>query len=193
MIGAIYQWGRFRASDTHQTAMALTCYAVGLAGYSAVKVLAPAFYALNDARTPMIVSLVSIGVNFAAASSLVKLAGFGHLGLALSTSTVALFSSVALFTVLRRRIRRMEGRALADSVVKILIASAAMGAVCWGSSHLVRSLLGVHKVARLADLAVSIPLGAAVYYGICRTLRVAELEAAWTALAAPLSRRLRRG
>jgi putative peptidoglycan lipid II flippase len=58
MIGAVYQWGRFRAADTHQTALALACYAVGLAGYAAIKILAPAFYALNDARTPMLVSLV---------------------------------------------------------------------------------------------------------------------------------------
>jgi len=41
---------------THQTALALGCYAVGLSGYAALKVLAPAFYALNDSRTPMLVS-----------------------------------------------------------------------------------------------------------------------------------------
>ncbi len=57
MIGAVYQHGHFTASDTERAAMALSCYAIGLTGYSAVKVLAPAFYALNDARTPMNVSL----------------------------------------------------------------------------------------------------------------------------------------
>ena len=50
MIGAIYQGGKFHAFDTQQTALALSCYAVGLAGYSALKVLNPAFYAL--ARRP---------------------------------------------------------------------------------------------------------------------------------------------
>ena len=127
MIGAVYQWGHFRAADTHQTAMALACYAVGLAGYAAIKILAPAFYALNDARTPMLVSFVSILVNLAVASTMVKLAGLGHLGLALSTSAVALFGSAALFMLLRKRIRGMHGRALGASVVKILCASAAMG------------------------------------------------------------------
>ena len=57
MIGVIYQWGRFSAADTHQTALALACYSAGLAGYAATKVLAPAFYALHDARTPMWVSV----------------------------------------------------------------------------------------------------------------------------------------
>jgi putative peptidoglycan lipid II flippase len=190
MIGAVYQWGRFRAADTHQTADALACYAVGLAGYSAIKILAPAFYALNDARTPMLVSLVSILVNLAVASTMVKLAGLGHLGLALSTSAVALFGSAALFLLLRRRIGGIHGRALAVSVVKILCASAAMGLACYLSSRGVHSWLGARKIAQIADVAISIPLGVLVYYALCRAMRVAELEAAWSALAAPLARRL---
>ena len=52
LIAAIYQGGKFALSDARQTAFALACYAVGLAGYAAVKVLAPAFYALNNARIP---------------------------------------------------------------------------------------------------------------------------------------------
>jgi putative peptidoglycan lipid II flippase len=191
LVGAIYQWGHFHASDTHQTAMALSCYALGLAGYAAIKVLAPAFYALNDARTPMLVSLASILINLAAASSMVKLAGLGHLGLALSTSSVALFGSIALFVLLRKRIRRMHGRALAGSVGKILIASAAMGAACYVSSRGIHVWLGARKLAHIADVALSVPLGAVVYYGLCRAMRVAELEAAWRALAGPLMRRLR--
>ena len=190
MIGAVYQWGHFHASDTHQTAMALSCYALGLAGYSAIKILVPAFYALNDARTPMLVSMASIGINLAAASTMVKLAGLGHLGLALSTSAVALFGSAALFILLRRRIHSIHGRALAASVTKILIASAAMGFVCYLSSRGMHQWLGTRKLAQIADLAVSIPLGGSVYYTLCRTLRVAELEAAWRALAGPLARRL---
>ena len=69
IIGAIYQGGRFQLYDTQQTAVALSYYAIGLMGYAALKVLSPAFYALNDARTPMLVSLGSIVVNYAAAST----------------------------------------------------------------------------------------------------------------------------
>jgi putative peptidoglycan lipid II flippase len=190
MIGAVYQWGHFRAADTHQTAMALACYAVGLAGYSAIKILAPAFYALNDARTPMLVSLASILINLATASTMVKLAGLGHLGLALSTSAVALFGSAALFLLLRKRIQRMHGRALAASVAKILAASAAMGIACYFSSRGVHDWLGAGKLSQLVDVAISIPLGAVVYYALCRAMRVAELESAWQALGAPLARKL---
>ena len=52
IVGAVYQMGAFTVFDTHQTASGAACYAVGLVGYSAAKVLNPAFYALHDARTP---------------------------------------------------------------------------------------------------------------------------------------------
>ncbi len=67
--------------DTQQTALALSCYAIGLAGYAALKVLNPAFYALHDARTPMIVSLLSIAVNYVTASLLLRDSSLGHAGL----------------------------------------------------------------------------------------------------------------
>ena len=69
MIALVYQGGRFRAADTRETAAALACYSVGLAGYSLTKILAPAFYALDDARTPMLVSVASMVVNLGARSS----------------------------------------------------------------------------------------------------------------------------
>jgi putative peptidoglycan lipid II flippase len=174
MIAAIYQGGRFQLADTRQTALALSCYAVGLTGYAAVKILAPAFYALNDARTPMLVSGLSIAINYFAASSMVRF--LGHAGLALSTSIVAWFSFLALLWALRVRIGGIHGRDLLFGALKVIAASLAMGAVCYGSSHLLRGSLGVSKWARLADLAVSVPLGLAVFYALARLLRVAELE-----------------
>src|SRR6185312_1124027 len=63
IIGAVFQGGRFQIYDTQQTAVALSCYSIGLVGYAATKVLNPAFYALTDAKTPMYVSLCSIGIN----------------------------------------------------------------------------------------------------------------------------------
>ncbi len=60
IISVIYQHGRFTAEATHQTAGALQFYAIGLVAYSAVKVLAPAFYAIDRRYLPMMVSIFSI-------------------------------------------------------------------------------------------------------------------------------------
>jgi putative peptidoglycan lipid II flippase len=192
MIGAIYQGGKFHAFDTEQTALALSCYAVGLAGYSALKVLNPAFYALNDARTPMIVSLISIAVNYATATMLLRTTGLGHAGLALTTSAVAIFGAVALFAILRNRIGGIYGRALASSVLKITAASVVMGGAVWISSHGVQHWAGIGRLAKLLDLSVSIPFGLVIFYGACRLLRVSELELATRSLAKPILARLRR-
>ena len=191
MIGAIYQGGAFLANDTQQTAVALSCYAVGLVGYSALKVLNPAFYALDDARTPMLISLASIGINYVTAFALLNGTNLGHAGLALSTSAVALFGAVVLFAILRNRIGRIEGRALANSVWRITLASVVMGGVVLVSSHFVQQFLGAGRLGRVADLALSIPLGLLVFYGASRILKVPELYLATRALAGPLARRLR--
>ncbi len=189
MIGAIYQGGKFSAYDTEQTALALSCYAVGLAGYSALKVLNPAFYALHDARTPMIVSVLSIAVNYFTASMLFRHTGLGHEGLALSTAAVATFGGVALFVILRKRIGGIYGRNLMESFWKIAVASAVMGAVVLLSSHWIEGWLGVGRLGRVTDLGLSIPLGLLVFYGACRVFRVSELELATRALKNPLARR----
>jgi putative peptidoglycan lipid II flippase len=191
IIGGIYQGGRFQLYDTQQTAVALSCYAIGLMGYAALKVLSPAFYALNDSRTPMLVSLGSILVNYAAASTMIKFAGLGHAGLALSTSAVALFGFVVLFAVLRKRIGGVYGRALAAQIGKVALASAIMGAAIFASSRGMEAWLGVRKIARLADLSVSMPVGLAVYYAACRMLGLAEIDSVIRAFAGPIQRRLR--
>ncbi len=193
IIGGIYQGGRFQLYDTQQTALALSCYSVGLAGYAALKVLSPAFYALGDARTPMLVSLGSIAVNFATAEVMIRFTRLGHAGLAMSTSVVALFGFFILFEILRRRIGGVHGRVLAAGIGRVLLASLAMAGVIALSSHGMERWLGVSQVARLGDLAVSIPLGLAVFYWCCRALGVTEIDLAIRAFTAPVARRFKRG
>jgi hypothetical protein len=64
-----------------------------------------------------------------------------------------------------------------------------MGLVVWGISNGIQAWLGVTKLARLADLATSIPAGLLVFYSMCRFARVPELETATNAVAGPLLRR----
>jgi putative peptidoglycan lipid II flippase len=187
MIGIVYQHGRFLASDTHQTALALSCYAAGLAGYSALKLLAPAFYALGDSRTPMMVSLATILVNAAAAFAMVRLAGFGHAGLALTTSVVSTFSSLTLLILLRRRIGGIESRLMLTGVVKILLAAALMGLACRAVVAASHGMLATPFLARIADVTIGIPAGLASFYGIAAALGVPELAEA----RAELLRKLR--
>ncbi|MBM2806865.1 MAG: murJ 2 [Deltaproteobacteria bacterium] len=112
IVALIFEHGKFTAFDTMQTAHALTAYGIGLAGYGAIKVLSPAFYALNDARTPMLISLGSIAVNYLMNSLLVG--PFGHVGLACSTSAVALVNFLLLALFMRQRSQPLPCCRLAD-------------------------------------------------------------------------------
>ena len=126
IVGAIYQYHKFTAFDTHETALALSCYAAGLAGYASLKVLVPAFYALKDARTPMLVSLFSVVVNFVVASFMVR-TPLRHAGLALATSSVSVASFLLLLLVLRRKIGSINGHELFTCFLEDLAATAGDG------------------------------------------------------------------
>jgi putative peptidoglycan lipid II flippase len=174
MIGIVYQHGRFTAYDTHQTARALTCYAIGLGAFASIKLLAPAFYALGDSRTPMLVSIAAVLVNAATAFSTVRLFGLGHAGLALSLSAVSIFNALVLITFLSRKIGGVDAPVLFTRLLKIVAASALMGMVCIG---IVRAL---HSRALI--ILVGVPIGIAVFYGAGVTLRIPELVDARDAL-----------
>lgn len=188
MIGAIYEGGRFLLYDTQQTAMALKCYSIGLVGYAATKILAPAFYAIDDARFPMWVSLSSIVTNFAVAYSMVEIFNVGFWGLALSTSVVATVSFLVLFLVIRSRLKGVFGRRLLSSFLRICGAATVMGAACWLSSGVISALMGATKLAYIVDVGVSVPVGMIAFTLACRMLGVEEIEAARQALAGPLDR-----
>ncbi|MFL6212654.1 MAG: murein biosynthesis integral membrane protein MurJ [Blastocatellia bacterium] len=187
IIALIYERGHFTTDDTLHTANALAFYALGLAGYSAIKILAPAFYALGDARKPMIVSLLSIGTNYVMNWMLVS--RFQERGLALSTSAVAMLNFALLYFIMQRRIEGIEGRRTLLVIIKILIASAAMGAACWAMNAGLTHLLGNRFAARIINVAVSVGLGALIFYAGAWLLRIEELHAATNALLRRFRRR----
>ncbi|HLG15551.1 MAG TPA: murein biosynthesis integral membrane protein MurJ [Blastocatellia bacterium] len=187
IIALIYERGGFGAADTDRTAAALACYAIGLAGYAAVRILAPAFYALGDARTPMMISLLSIVTNFVMNWALVGI--LEERGLALSTSTVALMNFAILFILMRRRIAGIEGRKTATAISKILLASGAMAIACWGLSRFVGGTMGEDLAGRAINVAASVGGGAAVFYLCARVLGIEEMNAAVDAVTSRILRR----
>jgi putative peptidoglycan lipid II flippase len=191
IVGLIFEHGKFTSFDTLHTANALAAYSIGLAGYAAVKVLSPAFYALNDARTPMLVSLGSIAVNYAMNSLLVD--RFGHVGLAFSTSAVALVNFLLLALLMRRRIRRLEGRRLGKTVLRISAASLMMAAAAWIASELATNLPLQGLALHLLQVIAGIGSAALVFYFACRVLGIGELDDTIQAIAGRFLRSRRRG
>src|SRR5712691_7807197 len=130
VIGLIYEHGRFASRDTAAAAQALAGYALGLAGYAGIKVLAPTFYALGDARVPALVSLLSIATNYVLNWMFVRQLGFGYVGLAFATSAVALGNFALLYVILRRRIGQFGPHGL-RTLWRIALATLVMIVVAW--------------------------------------------------------------
>ncbi|HXH28305.1 MAG TPA: murein biosynthesis integral membrane protein MurJ, partial [Candidatus Polarisedimenticolia bacterium] len=101
IIHVLFERGRFGPDDTLFTASALMYYSIGLLPYAAVNVLATAFYAHRDTRTPVLVGsltfFIHLGLNFALRAPM------AHDGIALSTSVSAFFDAVLLGWLLRRK------------------------------------------------------------------------------------------
>jgi putative peptidoglycan lipid II flippase len=190
IIGLIFEHGRFTAFDTVQAGNALAAYSIGLAGYAAVKVLSPAFYALGDARTPMLISLFSIAVNYVMNSLLV--ARFGHVGLAASTSTVALVNFILLMLFMRRRLGGLEGSQLGGSLLRICGATIPMGTAAWATSKLISALPIAGLAQRSVNVAAAIGLATVTFYWSCRLLKITELDEAINAIAGRFLRMARR-
>ncbi len=181
MIGLVFEHGKFLPSDTHQTALALSCYALGLSGAATVKVMSPAFYALGDAKTPMLVSLSSVVVNAMIAWGLIHFAGMGHIALALSVAAVSTFTSILLILLIRPRIGGIRGGFLLDSFFRIALASTATGITAWLIRLFSHSFLH-GRTAYVVDLVLGVPAGVAVFYGLATVLHVPELAEARAAI-----------
>ena len=129
IVRVIFEHGQFKPSDTLSTAAALQFYALGLVGYSVVRIASPTFYAFGRNRIPVIVSVISVIVN--AILNVILVNVMGYRGLALGTSIAALFNASLLFILLRRELGGMNEGRLLSTLARIVVASAAMGAVAW--------------------------------------------------------------
>src|SRR5438034_2705680 len=63
IVRLLFERGRFTAVSTHNASLAVLCLAPGLVAFSMVNILARAFYALGDTRTPMRISVACFAIN----------------------------------------------------------------------------------------------------------------------------------
>lgn len=101
LVATLFNYGAFAADDVEQTQLAVMAYAVGLLGLLAIKILAPAFYARQDIRTPVKIAAICL-----IATQLLNIAlvpSFAHAGLALSIGLGATLNATLLGTMLYRR------------------------------------------------------------------------------------------
>lgn len=191
IISVLYQHGKFKADQTLQAAAALKFYAVGLVAYSAMKVLVPAFYAMDKRKTPMHVSFVAIGVNLVLNWLFTFQLGLGHKGLALSTGCVALINFGILYWLMHRQTQRLETKALIALLLKLTIPCALLVGICWAGMHWPMANWATQSLAPKAMwLGLTIGAAALAFFGSAMLFRIEEIDDVFGAFKRKIARRL---
>jgi putative peptidoglycan lipid II flippase len=169
LIATLFNYGAFKADAVAAATAPLMAYAAGLLGIILVKILAPAFYARQDIRTPV---RIAVGVLVATqAMNVVFVPLLGVAGLALSIGLGACINAGFLFSGLRRRSIYVPHAGWFAFFLKLVLAVAVMGAVAWFSqAQLDWAAMRAHPLLRIGALLVIIALSAVAYFAVLLAL-----------------------
>ena len=159
IVRLLFEHGdKFTAASTHRAAFALVCLAPGLIAFSTVNVLARAFFALGDTKTPMKISIVCLMVNLILSAILIGPLRQGGLGIA-NTLTSACNVGLLLFA-LRKKLARLELGPLRKTLWPLAFTGIIAGLIAWFAWQLWENKLG-HATIALKIGAVFVPAGIA--------------------------------
>jgi putative peptidoglycan lipid II flippase len=171
-IMKIYARRKFTVDDAHQAAFVLQMYVLGMWAYCSYQILARAFYACKDTRTPLKVSCSLAVVNIVLLLSMIWIPGFGPGAFGLSTSITFSLNTLILIHILRKRLGLLGGRRIAVSIARTLIACAAMAAAVYP----LRWYMEARGMHNLLVLAACVPAGAVVFVLVAWLLKAPELQ-----------------
>jgi putative peptidoglycan lipid II flippase len=146
IVRLIFEHGKFGPDATARAALALACLAPGLLMFSMNNILARAFYALNDIKTPMKISIFCLGVNLVFAVLLLKVFSGtgvkGEAGLAIANTLSSVVNVALLVYALRRKLARVGLRSFANTLLVLVPDALLTGVVAAGLGWLWESRLG---------------------------------------------------
>ena len=190
VIQLLFQRGEFTERSTELVAWALLWYVAGLVGHSILEVLARAFYALHDTKTPVIVGVVAMSLNVVFSflfSALFRSVGWmPHGGLALANSLATALEMGTLLFLMRNRLNGLQGSRLLSGFGAASLGSGIMFFVLWGWL----SLLG--DSSPLVIAVGGIAIGSLVYALVIILLRVTEANQLLRVVASRLGLKPRR-
>jgi putative peptidoglycan lipid II flippase len=171
LVATLFYGGEFSAFDVEMTALSLEAFALGLIGFSLVKILAPAYFAREDTKTPVKIGLVALAVNFVLSVTfawLLTRAGHpgSHAGLALAISIAAIVNAWLLYRGLRRDDVVRHSSDWLPLLARFAIANIAMSGCLLLMSRPIEWWLASGTAGRSLWLAITVAAAAAVYFGV---------------------------
>ncbi len=179
IVNMLLQHGHFDRASTLGVATALLYYAVGLWSFAGVRIVAQAFYSLQDTRTPVMIAIVALITNITCSAIFVFWTPLAHGGLALAASIASMVNITLLTIQLRRKIGRMDGKRIAASLVRIIPASLAMGIIGWWISLNPVWAQGGRSLYKLGFLGGGVIVSILFYITVMWGLKSEELTFIW--------------
>ncbi|MSU21092.1 MAG: murein biosynthesis integral membrane protein MurJ [Pedosphaera sp.] len=175
IVRLLFERGEFDAADTRRSSFALACLAPGLVAFSMVNILARAFYALGDTKTPMKISVVCLGINVILSFWLIG--SFAEGGLGIANTLSAACNVWLLFHALRRKLKHLGLSALRQNILSMAGGAIVAGEAAWLLSGAWERSIGHSGFIQKLG-AVFIPLGVAslVYGAILLWLKVPQAQ-----------------
>jgi len=172
IVQLIYQWGAFSSTDAENTHLALLHYSYGLVGFATVRVIVPFYYAYDDSRFPMKISILTVVVNILLYYPMIKMLNFA--GLAAATSIAGLLNCVLLVYFLPRKGITISFNRLGLTLFRIVIAAFLAGYI----SRMIPIPFNESSelITRLIGLLVPAFSAVVIYLLFCFILRVKELN-----------------
>jgi len=109
----------------------LGCLVVAILFRTIYHMAARAFYARQDTKTPLYISIFSITLNIILAIVLSMVLKMGAYGLAWAQSTVAVLEVVVLLAVMNRQMPKLFDMTFVRAIFKMIIAGTVTGVVCY--------------------------------------------------------------
>ncbi|MDI3375990.1 UNVERIFIED_ORG: putative peptidoglycan lipid II flippase [Pseudomonas parafulva] len=160
---ALFQYGKFSATDAAMTQQALIAYSVGLLAIIMVKVLAPGFYAQQNIRTPVKIAVFTLVCT--QLFNLVLIGPLAHAGLALAISLGACLNAGLLFWKLRTQQLFQPQPGWAMFLLKLVLAAGLMSGVLLAGMHYLPAWVEGNMLERLMRLMALIMAGVVTYFG----------------------------
>jgi putative peptidoglycan lipid II flippase len=175
-VRIVYGYGAARADEAGLAAVAsaLRFFSVGMVFVSVNTLLNRAFYSIKMPWLPLFAGVANLALNLVLDLALYKPLGVG--GITLSTSLVSTFNFFALTLLLRPRLGGVDGRRIASSVVRAIIAVIPLCGVGYEVWWLLDRALGRSTGAQFLAVGLAYLAGGAVYCLAAGALGIHELK-----------------
>ncbi len=164
IVRLLFEGEEFDAFATLRASQALKCLIPGLVAFSLVNILARAFFALGDVKTPMRIAVFSLSCNLIFAFFLIP--AYQQAGMGIANTLSSLVNLGLIFYAIRRKFPNMKVKEMIQPTLTVLGSGILAAVIGWALWKWIVSMVETPSVwTQLIEVFVPLILGTA-FYGI---------------------------